>query len=37
MEEADLQRNSPVLPQVDCLQLPVGIPVPDMEAAAVMT
>lgn len=37
MEESDLQGNRTLLTQIECLQLPVGSPVPNMEGAAVVT
>lgn len=37
MEEAHLQGNSAFLAQVECLQLPVGGPVPHIEAGAIQT
>lgn len=37
MKEPDLQGNSTLLAQIEGLQLPVGGPVPHMEAAAVET
>lgn len=37
MEESDLEGNSTVLTQIERLQLPVGGPVPNMEAGAVVT
>lgn len=37
MEESDLQGNPTLLTQIECLQLPVGSPVPNMEGAAVVT
>lgn len=37
MEEAHLQGNSALLAQVECLQLPVGGPVPHVDAGAIQT
>lgn len=37
MEEAHLQGNSALLAQVESLQLPVGGPVPNMEAGTIQT
>lgn len=37
MEEAHFQGNSALLAQVECLQLPVGGPVPHVEAGTIQT